>query len=161
MGTPCRAACRWSSGSCSRKGSATAPRKTWPGRPVNLARRQAPSAQCQHRHCRVFAVCPKKCPNFVVGSAVRRNLSCFAARARFSAGHIPCSLGVRFLVFPEIIAKGSSGNIASLIALQNLCEPTRELAQPNLHQPTCARRHPNFHEPTSTRKFVRDMRKQK
>ena len=40
-------------------------------------------------------------------------------------------------VFPESIAKGSSGKIASLVTQLNLHEPTcTSLTQPNLHEPT-------------------------
>ena len=64
-----------------------------------------------------------------------------------------------FFVFPESIAKGSSGKIARLITQLNLHEPTCSslIAQPNLHEPTCTSQlaRANLHEPTYTSRLAR------
>ena len=113
-------------------------------------------------------------------SSRRRGFGNFEGRpgSFFSGGLV----GYFLNVFPESIAKGSSGKIAglitqlnwheptctSLIALPNLHEPTytSQLAQPtytsqlaraNLHKPTCTSQlaQANLHEPTCTSQLAR------
>ena len=103
-----------------------------------------------------------------------RQLATAAQRNR-AVGSKHILLSHRF--FPESIAKGSSGTIASLITQLNLHEPTCTslIAQPNLHeptytsqlaQPTCTSQlaranlhsqltRANLHEPTCTSQLAR------